>query len=198
MSMANAESELAIRKCATEIIDLVNKVGEDGPKLLEGLRSPIASLLQRPDLLSLGVKRDGNHIDNSKYLYYDGQLIITLDEFPKGKKIPPHDHGVWEALCIYRGAVHHTVFERKDDGSVPGHADLETKEERVLRAGDISIVAMPAEIHGFTAVEDGTYSLTIVGGHYKAERHYFDPAAKTCVQRRPRAVPAAAGAGAGS
>ena len=68
-------------------------------------------IVAQPDLLSLGVKRQGNHIDNSKYLYYDGQLVITLDEFPKGKRIPPHDHGVWEALAVYKGSFEHTVYE---------------------------------------------------------------------------------------
>ena len=191
-SHSTAESELAIRACAAEIIDLVNRVGEDGPKLLEGLKAPLAALLKRPDLLDLGVKREGNHIDNSKYLYYDGQLIMTLDEFPKGKRIPPHDHGVWEALCIYRGAVEHAVYERKDDGAVEGYADLHTIEDRVLHAGDISIVAMPAEIHGFTAIEEGTFSLTVVGGHYKADRYYYKPEEKTCVVRKPKALRQAA------
>jgi predicted metal-dependent enzyme (double-stranded beta helix superfamily) len=189
---AVTESEFAVRECATSIIDLVRRVGPTGPALLEGLREPIAKLLKRPNLLELGVKREGNHIDNSKYLYYDGQLIITLDQFPKGKRIPPHDHGVWEALCIYRGAVSHTVYERKDDGSKPGYADLAKLDDRTLRHGDISIVAMPAEIHGFTATEDDTWSLTVVGGHYAATRHYFNPEEKSCVARQPKAMRPAA------
>ena len=189
---AITDSELAIRDCARAVIDLVGRVGADGPALVQGLREPIAKLLERPNLLELGVKREGNHIDNSKYLYYDGQLIITLDNFPKGKRIPPHDHGVWEALCIYRGAVTHTVYERKDDGTKPGFADLAVLEDRVLRAGDISIVAQPAEIHGFTALEDDTWSLTVVGGHYAAVRHYYNPEEKSCVMRQPKAMKPAA------
>jgi hypothetical protein len=38
------------------------------------------------------------------------------------------------------------------------------------------------------ALDDGTYSLTVVGGHYKAERHYFKPDEKTCVVRKPKAL----------
>lgn len=186
------DSELAVRDCARTIIALIERVGQDGPRLLEGLREPMARLLARPNLLSLGVKREGNHIDNSKYLYFDGQLIMTMDQFPKGKFIPPHDHGVWEALCIYRGAVDHKVYERKDDGSKPGYADLTTIDDRVLRQGDMSIVAMPAEVHGFTALDDETYSLTVVGGHYKSDRHYFKPEEKTCVVRQPKALKTAA------
>ncbi|MGE5200734.1 MAG: hypothetical protein ACM3O6_01600 [Acidobacteriota bacterium] len=186
--MASTNSEQVIRDCAQSIMELVKKVGTDRDRLLDGLKATLRPALAQPDLLSLGVKREGNHIDNSKYLYYDGQLVITLDQFPKGKRIPPHDHGVWEALAIYRGSVQHTVYERKDDGSKEGYADLAMVEDRVLKAGDISMVAMPAEIHGFTALADDTYSLTVVGGHYKAERHYFKPEEKTCVVRKPRAL----------
>jgi predicted metal-dependent enzyme (double-stranded beta helix superfamily) len=181
-------SEQLIRETAHEIIDIVAGGDENRSTFIEHLQQAVRPLLAQPDLLDLGVDRKGNHVDNSKYLYYDGQLVITLDQFPKDRAIPPHDHGVWEMLAIYRGRVHHTVFERKDDGSVPGYADLEQVDDRVLEAGDTSLVALPAEIHGFTALTDNTFSLTVVGGHYKAERYYFDPAEKTCVLRRPKAL----------
>ncbi len=189
---AIADSEMAVRHCAQQIIDLIASVGADRARLLDGLRAPLAALLQRPNLLELGVKREGNHIDNSKYLYYDGQLVMTMDQFPKGKRIPPHDHGVWEALCLYAGSVEHTVYERRDDGATPGFADLALIEHRILHKGDISIVAPPAEVHGFTALADETWSLTVVGGHYKPVRHYFDPEQKSYVQRRPKALQPAA------
>jgi predicted metal-dependent enzyme (double-stranded beta helix superfamily) len=193
--MANdpiAESELAVRDCATAIIELMGRYKPGDQRLYQELRGPMAKLLERPNLLELGVKREGNHIDNSKYLYYDGQLILTLDNFPKGKRIPPHDHGVWEALCIYRGAVSHAVYERRDDGSKPGFADLNKIEDRVLQRGDISVVAMPAEIHGFTATEEDTWSLTVVGGHYAKTRHYYNPEESSYVVRQPKAMRPAA------
>ena len=117
--------------------------------MIKALEAPLKRIVAQPDLLSLGVKRQGNHIDNSKYLYYDGQLVISLDEFPKGKRIPPHDHGVWEALAVYKGSFDHTVYERKDDGSKEGYADLAVVDDRKLAPGDVAIVAQPAEIHTF-------------------------------------------------
>lgn len=177
-----------VRECAQSIIEAVRRLGPDSPQLSESIRGPMLALISRPDLKEMGVKRDGNHIDWSRYLYYDGELSITLDNFPKGKKIPPHDHGVWEALAIYSGRVSHTVYRREDDGSKPGYADLTVVDDRVLGRSDFALVAMPAEIHGFTALDDDTYSLTVVGGHYKPIRHYFKPEEKTCVVRRPRAT----------
>ena len=186
--MSATTTDTTIRQCAQSIIEAVRRLGAGSPQLADSIRAPMLELLKRPDLKELGVKRDGNHIDWSRYLYYDGELSITFDNFPKGKKIPPHDHGVWEALAIYSGRVSHTVYRREDDGSKPGYADLTVVDDRVLGRADFALVAMPAEIHGFTALDDDTFSLTVVGGHYKPDRHYFNPEEKTCVTRRPRAT----------
>lgn len=190
--MADQGPSITVRDCAQAIIGVIDRCGSDGARLLEGLRAPVTRLLQRPDLLTQGVKREGNHIDFSRYLYYDGQLSITLDNFPRGKRIPPHDHGVWELLAIYSGRVDHTVYERLDDGSVEGYADLKVVDDRVLEAKDLAIVALPAEIHAFTALTDDTFSVTIVGGHYKPDRYYFKPEEKSCVLRAPKALRATA------
>jgi len=194
--MPASTSEQVIRECAFEIIRISDAHAADSRALSQALRAPLQRIVALPDLLSLGVPRQGNHIDHSKYLYYDGQLVISLDEFPKGKRIPPHDHGVWEAIAMYRGSVDHTVYERRDDGSREGHADLVVVDERRLEPGDVAVLVQPAEIHGFVAVEEGTHSLTVVGGHYAELRHYFNPADGSCVVRRPRPVVPAAGASA--
>jgi len=186
--MATTNSEQVVRECALDIMSIVAKHKDDNAQLASALQAPLRRIVAQPDLLSLGVKRQGNHIENSKYLYYDGQLVITLDEFPKGKRIPPHDHGVWEALAVYKGSFEHTVYERKDDGSKEGYADLAVVDDRRLQQGDVAIVAQPAEIHTFVALEEGTYSVTVVGGHYADTRHYFKPEEKSYVVRKPKVV----------
>ena len=73
----------SIRECAQVVIEAIGRGGED----LEAFRAEIYQALKpfvgRPDLFSLGVKRPGNHIDNSKYVYYDGELSITIDQLPQ-------------------------------------------------------------------------------------------------------------------
>lgn len=185
--MSTQASQFTVRDLADEVRRLVKLHGEDGPKLLEGLRDPIHKLLAT-DLSNAGVKREGNHIDNSKYLYYDGNMSITFDHMPKGKFIPPHDHGVWEAMAIYSGRLKHVVYERRDDGTKEGYADLNVIDDRILEKNDLAVVAQPAEIHSFTALTDDTISVTIVGGRYKEDRHYFKPEDKTYVTRKPMAT----------
>ncbi len=185
--MANPETASAIRTCARAVIDAVATHGHDTDRLTAALQGPFAALVARPDLCEIGVPRAGNHVANSFYLYYDGDLSIVLFELPKGKRIPAHDHGNWESMAIYLGRVQHTVYERRDDGSVPGRADLAVIDDRVLEAGDSAVIAPPADIHSFMALTDGSWGITVASGIYKSERAYFQPDAGTVVIRNPRA-----------
>ncbi len=185
--MTSTKSEYTVRECAHAIIKTIERFGADEAKLRESFQENLPPLLQRPDLLTLGVRRDANHIENSQYLYYDGKFHITIDQYPKGMTVPPHDHGVWEALAMYRGRVKHTVYRRIDNGAVLGHAELEVVDDRVLVQNDIAFVVPPTEIHSFTALTDDTYALTIVGGPYKPNRHYYQPEQKTYLIRNAKA-----------
>ena len=53
-----------------------------------------------------------------------------------------------------------------DDGSVDGHAELKCIEDKIFKPMEMAMVIPPAEIHSFTAQEEGTFILTIVGGNY--------------------------------
>jgi len=185
MTSSPTEDRYTIRDLAAEVQRQMSLHGSDGPRLLEGLHEPLSRILAS-DLGGIGVRREGNHIDESRYLYYDCDMSITFDHMPKGKDIPPHDHGVWEALGLYSGQLRHTVYDRKDDGGKEGYAELEVIDDRVLRPGEMAIVAPPAEIHGFTALTDDTWTVTIVGGPYKADRCYYKPEENSYVRANPK------------
>ena len=40
----------------------------------------------------------------------------------------------------------------------------------------------------FPNIPEGTYSVTVVGGHYAETRHYFNPEEKSYVTRKPKVV----------
>jgi len=180
-----SETPNTIRDLAREVERQKALHGNDGPSLLEGLRAPIERILAS-DLSGAGVKREGNHINESRYLYYDGDISITFDHMPNGKDIPPHDHGIWEALAVYSGRLSHTVYDRKDDGTKDGYAELEVIDDRMLEPGDIAMVAPPAEIHGFTAQTDDTWTVTVVGGPYKLDRAYYKPEENAYFMANPK------------
>ena len=178
----------SIRECA----DAIRQVMVDNKDNLEGLRTGLLEaarpFISRSDLFELGTKRPANHIDNSKYIYYDGELSITLDQLPKDMVVPPHDHGIWEALIILKGSLHHAVYDRTDDGSRDGHAKLKCIEDKTFKPMELAMVIPPAEIHSFTALDKETFILTIVGGDYAANRHYYNVDKSTYVVAKAGAV----------
>jgi predicted metal-dependent enzyme (double-stranded beta helix superfamily) len=184
--MRGSNSVYTVRECAQSIIAAIDGAGGDAAALTEAIRPSMTRLMARPDLLTLGVPREGNNVAASYYLYLDDRMSILLFQVPKGKVIPPHDHGIWESLFVYRGRIKHTVYERADDGSVPGVAELRVIDDRVLERGEGAVVAPPRDIHSFTALADETYGLTVVNGSYKADRHYYQPEEKTYLVRPQR------------
>ncbi len=188
--MSKSESPGSIRACAARMMRAVEvfERDHDSAKLRQALLDATLPVSKRPDLYKIGVKRQANHIDNAKWLYYDEDLTLELDQFPKGKFIPPHDHGVWEALVLCSGALKHTTYERVDDRSVEGHSELKVVEEVVMKVGEIAMVVPPSDIHSFEALTDDTFALTIVGGEYSPLRHYYNLRENTYAVRTPRAL----------
>lgn len=188
--MSHSDSPSSIRTCVARMIRTIDAYARDhdAVKLRQGLLDATLPVSQRPDLYKLGTKRQANHIENAKWLYYDDQLTLELDEFPKGKFIPPHDHGVWEALVLCHGTLKHTTYERVDDRSVEGHSELKVVEEVMMKVGDIAMVVPPSDIHSFEAMTEDTFALTIVGGEYSPLRHYYNLQANTYAVRTPKAL----------
>ena len=172
--------------------DLVHAADRYEPGEIDHLRAaigqPIRRLVQRDDLLGIGLPRPGNNVAESWYLYYDGELSVVLFKVPTESAVQPHDHGVWETLFVYRGALRHTVYERVDERNIDGHAVLREHESGTLHPGDFALVMPPRDIHGFQALTDGTYGITVSRGLYHPERLYFDLEAQTCATRRPRTL----------
>ena len=182
----NAQQTFTNRQCAHAILDLIATQPVNNTTFLEQLAQALRRLMARPDFQSLGVKRQSNHTgDGSRWLYYDGETSIVVDKLPVGRLVPAHDHGVWEAICVYQGRLSHTTYVRTDDESKQGYADLKVVDDRILTAGDAVMLAPPTEIHSFHAVEENTSFLTVMGGPYKQFRNYFNPAEKTVVVRQP-------------
>jgi len=169
------------RDCARAIVEAMARDADDVQRLGVAIKRALEPLIAQPDLIARGIPRMGNNVSFSRYLYFDGDLSILLFAIPKNRPIPPHDHGIWETLTVYRGRVHHVLYERADDGEVPGTAELQLKEDRILERGDFAIVAPPADIHSFTGLSEENYGVTVVSGSYKSERHYYQPEQNTYV-----------------
>jgi predicted metal-dependent enzyme (double-stranded beta helix superfamily) len=174
---------LSIRDFAAAVNGLVDRPEPDWAGVSAGLAELMRDLVRRPDLLTLGVPREGNHVRESQYLYWDGELSITISHQARGITIPAHDHGVWEAVSVYRGQINHTLYGGIDPAADPTDTGLTTLDERTMGPGDTIVVVPPDDIHTFTALAEDTYHIAIVGGRYKPVRNYFQPDQRSFVAR---------------
>ena len=105
--------------------------------------------------------------------------VLAVSWLPR-RGTPPHDHGTWGVVAAVEGPEKNEFFERVDDRSRPGHAELRKIGEKVCAPGDV--VAMPrGVIHSVSNVTDAvTVSLHIYGRHINyTGRSQFDLEAKT-------------------
>ena len=105
-----------------------------------------------------------------------------LARFPPDRATPIHDHGTWGLLCVARGTDRYVHWERLDDGSQTGHAELQIAFERTLGPGDVvSWLDPPGDIHSQQGHDGETaFELVFFGRNpMSSVRHYFDPKQQT-------------------
>lgn len=78
----------------------------------------------------------------------DHTLPIIVVSWAPDRGAPPHDHGTWAVIAGVAGPEKNEFYERVDDRSRPGYAELKKVGEKICDAGDV--VAIPkGMIHGY-------------------------------------------------
>lgn len=81
----------------------------------------------------------------------DHRFALYLSTGVPGRSSPPHNHTTWATIVGMDGEEENRIYERVDDGSVPGKGQLRETRRVVLRAGD-GIAFMPDDIHSIHVV----------------------------------------------
>lgn len=110
----------------------------------------------------------------------DHTLAVFAVSWLPHRGAPPHDHGTWAVVAGVDGPEKNSFFERVDDGSRPGYAELRTIGEKICEAGEV--LAMPTGgLHSIlNETEAVTISLHIYGKHLNhTGRSQFAPDKRT-------------------
>lgn len=158
---------------ATRAID---ELGGDEPALLERIRPLLADLVAHDDWLPEAFAQPDPTFYRQYLLHADPleRLSIVSFVWGPGQETPVHDHRVWGAVGILRGAELSTTYTRAADGAL-----IAGPQERLEAGGVIAVSPSIGDIHRISNAFDDRVSISIhvYGGNIGAiRRHVFDPA----------------------
>lgn len=106
-------------------------------------------------------------------------LAVFLISWLPNRGTTPHNHKTWAVVVGMEGQEQEVNWDRLDDGSRPGHAELKRSGEHVMAAGEVAR-CYPEHIHSVWNVgKDISMSLHTYGRHINyTGRSEFDPARK--------------------
>ena len=106
----------------------------------------------------------------------DHTLLVFAAAWLPGRGSPPHNHGTWAVVAGVDGLERNTLWNRVDNGSRPGLAQIRKGRETVVGPGDV-LTLMPDSIH--SVVNESaqvTVSLHVYGYNLNlTNRSEFDP-----------------------
>lgn len=119
-----------------------------------------------------------------RYLLHEdegGRFALYLNALNPGNETKPHDHTTWAVVVAVDGQELNRVYDRLDDGTSPGRAQLALREEIMVEPGR-GIALMPEDIHSIHTTGDRpTRHLHMYGLALEKldRRQGFDPEAGT-------------------
>ncbi|MGR8950507.1 MAG: cysteine dioxygenase [Gammaproteobacteria bacterium] len=171
--MTNINSAPALEKFTAEVSSTVDRYSNEA-EILPKITASLKNLVSEDNWLDPSCAQEHPDYYQQYLLYLDPAERFSVVSFVwgPGQTTPIHDHTVWGAIGILRGAE----FERSFD-ITPGQAPAPRAEEHQLLPGDVGLVSPTiGDVHQVRNAFDDRVSISIhiYGGNIgKISRHVF-------------------------
>ncbi len=155
MSDKVSERRGHVQACVQEIRGCI-EAGGLSRDTLEQVKGRLIALARRPGMFTV---EDFPPPPNGDRIYLmseqdDHSYALYVVSGSKGKLTPPHDHTTWAVIVGIEGEEHNRIYERTDDGSVAGKAELKLAREFTVAPGN-GLALMPEDIHSIAMEQEG-------------------------------------------
>jgi predicted metal-dependent enzyme (double-stranded beta helix superfamily) len=138
------------------------------PSVIVGRVSPmLARLLQNPDCIASEFRRRPIEGPGEYMLHRARRFNVIAVVWGPGDSVEPHDHRTWGAIGVLENEIEESRFQVRKDSA--GQSRLEMENVRCQRAGTVSVLVPPADIHALknktsrNTVEIHVYGRDLVG-----------------------------------
>jgi len=184
MSM-RTEREQAVHTAIAEV-KRIHAAGALDRLSLDRTLGVLKGLAARPALWSAGdFPPPEEGVRQARYLISedaDRGFALYLNVMRRGNRTPVHNHTTWACIAAVDGAESNYLYQRRDDGTRPGHADV-VESGKVVVAPGSGIALMPDDIHAVEIEDDDVIRhLHLYGRALETltDRLAFDLANQTC------------------
>jgi predicted metal-dependent enzyme (double-stranded beta helix superfamily) len=167
--MALQTSTVAISRQAAidEMITQVRSIAQNNEisrDTLENIKAEMIKVAKRKELFPLADFQGEDEAPGPRPMQLlhkddDGQYALYMSTSISDQKPPPHNHATWAIIVGIQGEERNWLFERTDDGSVPGRGTVQVVDERVAAPGT-GVALMPEDIHSIQGKAENGGRLT--------------------------------------
>ena len=114
-------------------------------KIFDTGSSWLEKLISNPDAIPPQFRVpavNGRRPNHGTYILYQGEsgLSVTAVVWGAGEHVGPHDHCTWGMIGVTDNSLTETRFQRVDDRSREGYAQLEQERQATFKPGEIALL----------------------------------------------------------
>jgi len=171
----------SLQKFIEDLTSITERYHE--PEKIVAVAKPLlAELVKDPDCIEGQFKQHGGKAYGRYMLHRAPRFNVTSVVWGPGDGAKAHNHDTWGLVGVVENELQETRFQRRDDGSKEGYAELEAIGVNSNKAGMVSTLVAPNDdIHEMlnttlkNTVEVHVYGIDLAN----YQRLQFDVAAKS-------------------